>query len=61
MSPLAATLGASKGEGTMPLVDLAFRLMGTTLPVDHGYALYSAINRLVAASDSNKGSANARL
>lgn len=31
----------------MPHVDLAFRLMGTTLPVDHGYALYSAINRLV--------------
>jgi len=31
----------------MPHVDLAFRLMGTTVPVDHGYALYSAINRLV--------------
>lgn len=33
----------------MPHVDLAFRLMGTALPVDHGYALYSAINRLVPA------------
>jgi CRISPR-associated protein Cas6 len=33
----------------MPCVDLAFRLIGTTLPVDHGYALYSAINRLVPA------------
>ncbi|MBI1893417.1 MAG: type I-MYXAN CRISPR-associated protein Cas6/Cmx6 [Candidatus Rokubacteria bacterium] len=33
----------------MPHVDLAFRVMGTTLPVDHGYALYSAINRLVPA------------
>jgi len=27
----------------MPHVDLAFRVTGTTLPVDHGYALYSAI------------------
>lgn len=31
----------------MPFVDLAFRLMGTKLPVDHGYALYSAISRLI--------------
>ena len=31
----------------MPHVDLAFRLMGTKLPVDHGYALFSAINRLL--------------
>ena len=31
----------------MPHVDLAFRVTGTTLPVDHGYALHSAINRLV--------------
>ncbi len=31
----------------MPHVDLAFRLVGTKLPVDHGYALYSAINRLI--------------
>jgi hypothetical protein len=31
----------------MPHVDLAFRLVGTKLPVDHEYALYSAINRLI--------------
>jgi hypothetical protein len=31
----------------MPMVDLAFKLMGTRIPVDHGYALYAAINRLV--------------
>jgi CRISPR-associated protein Cas6 len=31
----------------MPTIDLAFRLMGTTVPVDHGYALYAAINRVV--------------
>lgn len=30
----------------MPTVDLAFKLMGTKIPVDHGYALFSAINRL---------------
>ena len=33
----------------MPHVDLAFRVTGGTLPVDHGYALYSVINRLVPA------------
>ena len=31
----------------MPVVDLAFRLTGIKVPVDHGYALYSAISRLV--------------
>ena len=33
----------------MPHIDLAFRLMGNTVPVDHGYALYSAISRLIPA------------
>lgn len=28
-------------------VDLSFRLNGSTIPVDHGYSLYSAISRLV--------------
>ena len=31
----------------MPYVDLAFRLTGSKVPVDHGYALYSAISRLL--------------
>lgn len=31
----------------MPTVDLAFKLMGTSIPVDHGYALYAAVNRIV--------------
>ena len=31
----------------MPYVDLAFRLTGSKVPVDHGYALYSAISRIV--------------
>jgi CRISPR-associated protein Cas6 len=31
----------------MPYIDLAFRLTGSTVPVDHGYALYSAISRIV--------------
>ena len=31
----------------MPTVDLAFRLMGTRIQVDHGYALFAAVNRLV--------------
>jgi CRISPR-associated protein Cas6 len=31
----------------MAYVDLAFRLTGTKVSVDHGYALYSAISRLL--------------
>ena len=31
----------------MPYVDLAFRLMGSTVPVDHGYALYAALSRVL--------------
>jgi CRISPR-associated endonuclease/helicase Cas3 len=31
----------------MPYVDLAFRLTGRKVPVDHGYALYSAMSRLL--------------
>ncbi|MGE0826499.1 MAG: type I-MYXAN CRISPR-associated protein Cas6/Cmx6 [Candidatus Binatia bacterium] len=31
----------------MPYIDLAFRLTGTTIPVDHGYALYAALSRIV--------------
>ena len=31
----------------MPYIDLAFRLIGNKVPVDHGYALYSAISRLI--------------
>ena len=30
-------------------VDLAFRLRGTELPVDHGYLLFAAISRRLAA------------
>jgi CRISPR-associated protein Cas6 len=29
----------------MPYVDLAFRLTGSKVPVDHGYALYSTLSR----------------
>lgn len=31
----------------MPTVDLAFKLIGTRISVDHGYALFAAVNRLV--------------
>ncbi|MBM4259652.1 MAG: type I-MYXAN CRISPR-associated protein Cas6/Cmx6 [Deltaproteobacteria bacterium] len=31
---------------SMPYIDLAFRLNGTTIPVDHGYALYAALSRI---------------
>ncbi len=31
----------------MPYVDLAFRLKGPAVPVDHGYALYAALCRIL--------------
>ncbi len=31
----------------MPRVDVAFRLIGSALPVDHGYALYAALSRML--------------
>lgn len=33
----------------MPLVNLHFPLIGSTLPFDHGYALYSVLSQLVPA------------
>jgi len=38
----------------MPHVDLAFRLTGATIPVDHGYALYAAISRLLPDLHADK-------
>ena len=31
----------------MPYIDLAFRLNGSAIPVDHGYALYATLSRIV--------------
>jgi CRISPR-associated protein Cas6 len=31
----------------MPMIDLAFTLQGTTIPQDHGYALFGALSRIV--------------
>lgn len=38
----------------MPCVDLAFKLTGSKIPVDHGYALYSAISRLAPEIHESK-------
>lgn len=37
----------------MTKVDLKFQLMGTQIPVDHGYYLYSAISKLLPEIHSN--------
>lgn len=34
-----------EGGRFMPVVDLAFPLLGQDIPADHGYALYSAVSR----------------
>ena len=45
----------------MPVVDLAFRLVGEAIPADHGYLLYSALSReaplLHSAGDKGAGAA----
>ncbi len=46
-----------KGTYRMPSIDLAFRLTGSALPVDHGYALYAALSRILL-STFNKISAS---
>jgi hypothetical protein len=33
----------------MPMVELHFPVLGPSLPVDHGYALYSALCRVLPA------------
>jgi len=38
----------------MIVVDLVFRLIGSRIPVDHGYALYSAISRMIPEIHSVK-------
>jgi CRISPR-associated protein Cas6 len=39
----------------MPYIDLAFRLNGTTIPVDHGYALYAALSRIAPEMHDARG------
>jgi CRISPR-associated protein Cas6 len=41
----------------MPYIDLAFRLVGKTVPVDHGYTLYSAVSRVLPEIHSLKEAA----
>jgi hypothetical protein len=38
----------------MPYVDLAFRLTGNKVPVDHGYALYSVMSRVLPEIQARK-------
>jgi CRISPR-associated protein Cas6 len=41
-------------EAEMPHVDLAFRLTGVSIPVDHGYALYASLSRLLPDLHADK-------
>ncbi len=38
----------------MPIIYLSFVLVGTTIPLDHGYALFSALCRVVPALHGDK-------
>lgn len=40
-----------------PKVDLAFHVMGRKIPVDHGYALYAAVSRVLPGFHEEKDAA----
>ena len=44
----------------MPIVDLSFVLVGTTIPLDHGYSLFSALCGIVPALHGDRASASTR-
>ncbi len=48
MSHWAGRVTPKQEDRFMPHVDLVFRVSGGSLPVDHGYALYSAIKAFTA-------------
>lgn len=43
----------SPDTASVSFVDVAFRLTGNAVPVDHGYALYSALSRILPALHSS--------
>lgn len=38
----------------MPMIDLAFQLVGSTIPLDHGYALFAALCRIIPELHGNR-------
>jgi hypothetical protein len=40
---------------SMPVVDLSFRLLGKSIPADHGYVLYGALSGIVRAIHNSAG------
>ena len=38
----------------MPVMDLSFVLVGATIPLDHGYCLFSALSRIVPAMHGDR-------
>ncbi len=45
----------SNKENAMEVVDIAFRIQGTTIPVDHGYLLYSSLSRRIPDIHQHSG------
>ena len=46
-------------QDNIHVVDLFFHVQGKEVPVDHGYALYSAISRILESGEENKWLHNA--
>ena len=46
-------------QDNIHVVDLFFHVQGREVPVDHGYALYSAISRILESGEENKWLHNA--
>jgi len=64
-APTAIDLSVTNTENQcMNVIDIAFRIHGGTIPVDHGYLVYSALSRILPqlhAPGSESGSASGRL
>src|SRR4051812_40054960 len=43
----AASGSTAGGDRIMPKIDLLFPVIGSRLPTDHGYPLYSALSRIL--------------
>lgn len=50
--PVAQNVPPRLGTDRVPKVDLIFPVHGRTILVDHGYALFSAISRLLESPDN---------
>src|SRR5919112_1257332 len=53
--PMVSEAPRAEGDEPMSVIDLAFELRGTAIPLDYGYALFSALCRVVPELHGDRG------